>query len=346
MAEFILKDQYGKEKVFDQDKIFVRGTDGGLVQFTEGTGDAPAVVQPLEVTENGTYAAPDGVDGYSPVTVNVDPTKITIFKEKEMVGFALDNQLGYLKEEYPPSFTPTVGEKYSVAWDGVVYDNLAVTDASAVVSGAVYIGNGSAYGLPGNNEPFAILYMYGALGYCAFDDSSESHTIGVWKKVVQEINLQDKTITENGTYTADSGYDGLGSVTVEVAGSGGGAANVAFGIVPSSSVGTVQTITHGLGVVPNIILVENIDGGVGTKGKKIGFFSMSRAFATQFGFSTYFKYTSIYDSYGAWRRYNGGDGYMDELTGEFVISNVNEETFLMPAMDSRNYFWIAVAGLV
>ena len=32
--------------------------------------------------------------------------------------------------------------------------------------------------------------------------------------------LQDKTITENGTYQADSGYDGLGSVTVEVASSG------------------------------------------------------------------------------------------------------------------------------
>ena len=30
-------------------------------------------------------------------------------------------------------------------------------------------------------------------------------------------NLQDKTITENGTYTADEGYDGLGTVTVEVA---------------------------------------------------------------------------------------------------------------------------------
>lgn len=30
-----------------------------------------AVVKPLEITENGTYTAPDGVDGYSPVTVNV-----------------------------------------------------------------------------------------------------------------------------------------------------------------------------------------------------------------------------------------------------------------------------------
>ena len=36
------------------------------------------------------------------------------------------------------------------------------------------------------------------------------------------INNQDKTITENGTYTADEGYTGLGTVTVDVAASGGG----------------------------------------------------------------------------------------------------------------------------
>ena len=38
-----------------------------------GGGDTPAnpIIEPLSVTENGTYAAPDGVDGYSPVSVNV-----------------------------------------------------------------------------------------------------------------------------------------------------------------------------------------------------------------------------------------------------------------------------------
>lgn len=29
------------------------------------------VIEPIEITENGTYTAPDGVDGYSPVVVNV-----------------------------------------------------------------------------------------------------------------------------------------------------------------------------------------------------------------------------------------------------------------------------------
>lgn len=31
-----------------------------------------------------------------------------------------------------------------------------------------------------------------------------------------EVTLQNKTITENGTYTADSGYDGLSKVVVDV----------------------------------------------------------------------------------------------------------------------------------
>lgn len=35
------------------------------------SGGKEAVIEPLEVTANGEYAAPDGVDGYSPVVVSV-----------------------------------------------------------------------------------------------------------------------------------------------------------------------------------------------------------------------------------------------------------------------------------
>lgn len=41
------------------------------LQGKSAVGDAEPVIHPLEVTENGTYTAPDGVDGYSPVSVNV-----------------------------------------------------------------------------------------------------------------------------------------------------------------------------------------------------------------------------------------------------------------------------------
>ena len=59
------------------DKIRAKGgTSGGMVfpagflSAVDALPDKPAI-EPLEVTENGTYAAPSGVDGYSPVTVNV-----------------------------------------------------------------------------------------------------------------------------------------------------------------------------------------------------------------------------------------------------------------------------------
>ena len=46
-----------------QDTLRGKATGGGEV--------VEPIIEPLEVTENGTYTAPDGVDGYSPVTVNV-----------------------------------------------------------------------------------------------------------------------------------------------------------------------------------------------------------------------------------------------------------------------------------
>ena len=41
-----------------------------LVENTPDGGDSP-VINPLSVTANGTYTAPSGVDGYSPINVNV-----------------------------------------------------------------------------------------------------------------------------------------------------------------------------------------------------------------------------------------------------------------------------------
>lgn len=44
--------------------------DRDIVVTATGSANEP-IIQPLEVTENGTYTVPDGVDGYSPVIVDV-----------------------------------------------------------------------------------------------------------------------------------------------------------------------------------------------------------------------------------------------------------------------------------
>ena len=57
------------------------------------------VIEPLEVTENGTYEAPDGVDGYSPITVNVagsggsDDGSFKAFIERTATNLTLPSDL-------------------------------------------------------------------------------------------------------------------------------------------------------------------------------------------------------------------------------------------------------------
>lgn len=53
----------------------------------------------------------------------------------------------------------------------------------------------------------------------------------------EEINNQDKTITENGSYTADEGYTGLGTVTVNVPSEGDVVESIALGTAINAQVG-------------------------------------------------------------------------------------------------------------
>ena len=76
MAEFILKDWYGKEKSFDRDTVYFQDAEGNLLPFTHGTGNP--TLEDLEVTENGNYTPPDGVDGFGSVSVNVPEPEIKL----------------------------------------------------------------------------------------------------------------------------------------------------------------------------------------------------------------------------------------------------------------------------
>lgn len=53
------------------------------------TGGGSATIEPLSITANGTYTAPSGVDGYSPITVNVPKNAVTTTEVPNSTGTAL-----------------------------------------------------------------------------------------------------------------------------------------------------------------------------------------------------------------------------------------------------------------
>lgn len=59
-----------REKLNVED-TYKPGDMANAIKSISGGGGSSPVINPLSVTENGTYTAPTGVDGYSPITVNV-----------------------------------------------------------------------------------------------------------------------------------------------------------------------------------------------------------------------------------------------------------------------------------
>lgn len=144
---------------------------------TGGGGTTPAnpIIEALSVTENGTYTAPNGVDGYSPVTVNVPIPD------------------GYIVPSGTKEITSN-GEHIVTEYEKVnVNVDVAIPEGYIKPSGTLNITENGTYDVT----------------------EKASAVVSIPEK---EIVLQNKTIEENGTYSADDGYDGLGQVTVNVSG--------------------------------------------------------------------------------------------------------------------------------
>jgi hypothetical protein len=77
------------------------------VMAAEAVGSTP-VVEPLTVTANGTYNPPEGVDGYSPVTVNVEGSGGSEWEERFVQ--AIDGSVVDLK--FPQSTTEIAKYKF------------------------------------------------------------------------------------------------------------------------------------------------------------------------------------------------------------------------------------------
>lgn len=127
--------------------------------------------------------------------------KVEVFAEQTLEGFALDSQYNlFARSVMPVEVSLTLGETYTVHWDGKSYDCIA-QDGSVVSPGAIALGNLSNFAGVGNGEPFALGVMFlrdgdeefSALAILVLDptDTSTSHTLAISKDGVV-VKLLDR----------------------------------------------------------------------------------------------------------------------------------------------------------
>lgn len=107
-------------------------------------GSSTPVINSLSVTENGTYTAPTGVDGYSPITVNVPSSSPSLgtksITENGTYNASSDSLDGYssVTVNVPQGSTPTGTKQISITQNGTTTEdvtNYANAEISVNVSG-------------------------------------------------------------------------------------------------------------------------------------------------------------------------------------------------------------------
>ena len=103
------------------------------IDFIPGQGGGgEAVIRSLDVTENGTYRAPSGVDGYNPVNVNVSGGGSLTPDEQKALDTLVNSSEGVLntivvksegitKQNQKPGFTTSEWNRYLYDVDGEIY---------------------------------------------------------------------------------------------------------------------------------------------------------------------------------------------------------------------------------
>lgn len=120
---------------------------------------------------------------------------LEVFLPEEEDSFELNGDFGlYFAAGIKPA-SLVIGETYTVYWDEKEYVCTAI-DASSLNGGAemIAIGNGVGFGLPGNNEPFAITTDESLIMFFVVDptDTSTSHRVEIFKGAITLKTLDAK----------------------------------------------------------------------------------------------------------------------------------------------------------
>ena len=109
-----------------------------------------------------------------------------LFSQANMDFFLNADPLCFLYSMAPAPFALAVGQHYRVIWDGVDYDVTAI-DTGVLFPGSAAMGNGAAFGFPGNGEPFIILYSGSDVAFIStVDTAPQSHSAEIYQMVAEE----------------------------------------------------------------------------------------------------------------------------------------------------------------
>lgn len=152
---------------------------GVLTQGTASGGSA--VIQSLSVTQNGTYTAPTGVDGYSPITVSVSggggaSNVVTGTFKGTTTGAAMDVTLNYSGSGYPIALMiypkggayNSSGNFYNLKQQYAICEYFGVK--SIIDNAPTYIGDAAAQSV--DRLAYAVVYKSSATSATSYARSS------------------------------------------------------------------------------------------------------------------------------------------------------------------------------
>lgn len=154
------------------------------------------------------------------------PTDIELLPITTYNGFAFDSGYGVYGVSVAASYALTTGEPYTVYWDGTTYECVA-QDASSLMTGCIVLGNATAWGLSGNNEPF-VIGVFNNIGasYFSTTDTEDggSHSVGIIYNAKENYKL-------NSEYISDVPWDKI--------------SDKPFGNIPAGTVVLEEVVTTG-----------------------------------------------------------------------------------------------------
>lgn len=171
------------------------------IDFIPGQGGSgEAVIRSLDVTENGTYSAPSGVDGYSPVNVNVSGGGSLTPEEQEALDTLVNSSDGVL---YTGKFERY--HQYDILTNTTIYPN----NVARVFWDDLYMTDfNNLYKLNRESYQFEMIAHFNENLYFSlfFKDKS-----GRLYSNLRELNLENGTLGERMT-VPDNSLSGTGSL--------------------------------------------------------------------------------------------------------------------------------------